>query len=492
MAPMIGSTRDRLASRVHRFLALKGELPWIEFKENSNVTGPEIAKYVSALGNSATLHDEPAGYLVWGVSDDQRLVGTSFDPLRAKAKGNEDLLPWLHRSINPTPDINFDELTLEGKKVVLLRIPAAQRSPYTFDGQRFIREGNYTKNLLSTPDKERTLWKKLNQFDVENQVVAENIDPSAIGDYLSMDAFFSNRPEVPHVEGQSLADVLKQHGAITYSHEQGWCIPAWSALMYAHRINDYAPLHNLAPRVTHFDAPTRKNIKREWTFDEGYVLSFPKIMELFEAIRPGGETIDPSGRRVVTPPLPTIAFREVYANALMHQDLEDIGRFITVEIFSDHVDVTNPGSPLVEPKRFIDSASKTRNPALGEALRQARFVEQRGSGWDKIVSSLEEQHFPPALIRTNGSTTVTLSAYRPFRMMNPTERMEAVYQHTCLRFLENQPVNNSSVRARFGLDDSQASQTSRLLKTTVDAGLIRPYDPSAGTKSLRYIPNWAD
>ncbi|MEO5304911.1 MULTISPECIES: ATP-binding protein [Corynebacterium] len=141
-----------------------------------------------------------------------------------------------------------------------------------------------------------------------------------------------------------------------------------------------------------------------------------------------------------------MAFREVLANALMHQDLEARGSSLTIEIFSDHVDVSNPGAPLVSPQRFIDSTSVTRNPHLGEALRVAKFVEKRGSGWDRIVESLEAAHFPPALIRTNGATTVTLSAYRPFALMSQEEKEEAVYQHACLNVLENRPVTNSSVR----------------------------------------------
>ncbi len=32
---------------------------------------------------------------------------------------------------------------------------------------------------------------------------------------------------------------------------------------------------------------------------------------------------------------------------------------------------------------------------------------------------------------------------------------------------------------------------SRIIKDTVKAGLIRPYDPEAGTKAMRYIPHWA-
>ncbi len=57
--------------------------------------------------------------------------------------------------------------------------------------------------------------------------------------------------------------------------------------------------------------------------------------------------------------------------------------------------------------------------------------------------------------------------------------------------MEGQPVNNSSVRQRFGLKDSQAAQATRLLSATVEAGLVQPYDPTVGARSLRYVPFWA-
>ncbi|MBC3186072.1 hypothetical protein H7347_05695 [Corynebacterium sp. zg-331] len=242
----------------------------------------------------------------------------------------------------------------------------------------------------------------------------------------------------------------------------------------------------------HFDATARTTLKRQWEFDEGFASSFGKVIALFDAIRPGGESFDPStGRLMQIPALPTIAFREVYANALMHQDLEQTGKFLTVEVFADRAEVTNPGTPLISPERFIDAPSTTRNPKLGAALCQAQFVEQRGSGWDKVVQSLESEKFPPALVRANGSTTVTLSAFRPFPLLSQQERHQAVYQHTCLAFLEGRVVNNSSIRARLGLRDSQASQVSRLLKDCIAANLIRPRDPHAGARAMHYIPAWA-
>lgn len=148
MSPLNSTPEPQLIARIKRFLALPAELPWLEFKENSATTGPEIAKYVSALGNSARLHDEPAGYLIWGVSDAHEIVGTSFQWETAKGKGNEDLFPWLQRVVSPTPTLSFEAVTIEGKTVVLLRIPAALSAPYAYDGTRYFRQGSFSPMTL--------------------------------------------------------------------------------------------------------------------------------------------------------------------------------------------------------------------------------------------------------------------------------------------------------------------------------------------------------
>lgn len=103
--------------------------------------------------------------------------------------------------------------------------------------------------MLDHPEVERELWQKLSQFEAETALVPEGLDATEVTDYLSPEAFFSNRPEVPHVSGTALANVFKNHGAVSHSHELGWCIPAWSALMYTHRLSDFIPLRNLGGQV---------------------------------------------------------------------------------------------------------------------------------------------------------------------------------------------------------------------------------------------------
>jgi hypothetical protein len=51
-------------------------------------------------------------------------------------------------------------------------------------------------------------------------------------------------------------------------------------------------------------------------------------------------------------------------------------------------------------------------------------------------------------------------------------------------------MNNSSLRARLGIDVKNSAMVSRVIKDTVTAGLIKPYDPDAGAKAMRYVPHW--
>ena len=56
-----------------------------------------------------------------------------------------------------------------------------------------------------------------------------------------------------------------------------------------------------------------------------------------------------------------------------------------IEIFSDRMEITNPGLPLVKTDRFLDSPPRSRNEALASFMRRIHICEERGTGIDKIV-----------------------------------------------------------------------------------------------------------
>lgn len=58
------------------------------------------------------------------------------------------------------PDIGFDfhEIELEGKRVVVLLIPAAKTVPTAFDRLRYLRIGSSKANLMEYPERESKLF----------------------------------------------------------------------------------------------------------------------------------------------------------------------------------------------------------------------------------------------------------------------------------------------------------------------------------------------
>lgn len=163
-----------------------------------------------------------------------------------------------------------------------------------------------------------------------------------------------------------------------------------------------------------------------------------------------------------------------------------------VEIFSDRMEITNPGIPLVDTQRFLDSPPRSRNEALASFMRRIGICEERGSGIDNVVIETEVFQLPaPSFEQTPEHTRVVLFSHKKFKDMDKEDRIRACYQHCCLRYVNRQPMNNTTLRERFGINVKNSAMISRIIKQAIEANIIRPYDSDAGTRNMRYIPAWA-
>jgi len=84
-----------------------------------------------------------------------------------------------------------------------------------------------------------------------------------------------------------------------------------------------------------------------------------------------------------------------------------------------------------------------------------------------------------------------LFAHKELKKMDVEEKIRACYLHCCLRYENREPMNNASIRERFGIEDHSKSLASNIITATIKAGLIRAYDPGVGAKARRYVPFWS-
>jgi ATP-dependent DNA helicase RecG len=169
------------------------------------------------------------------------------------------------------------------------------------------------------------------------------------------------------------------------------------------------------------------------------------------------------------------------------------GSGVMIEIFTDRIEITNPGIPLVDVNRFIDTAPKSRNESLASLMRRLNICEERGSGVDRAINAIEVYQLPaPKFIRGDDYTRVMLYAPTALTRMSIEDRIRACYQHTCLNYVNNQVVNNQSVRKRFKIAVNNVSMASKIISETIDAGLIKSSDPDNSSKKFAsYVPFWA-
>ena len=483
-------SNDYLLSLFHELRALPRETEWVEFKVD-NDEPQAIGEYISALANSAALVGKAFAYLVWGVRDsDRAVVGTTFDP-RAARKGNEELESWLLRLLEPKLEFRFLNVDVDGKQVVMLEISRAMVHPVRFSGQECIRIGSYTKKLKDYPERERTLWRLIDRASFEDGVAAARASADDVLRLLDYPAYFelAQRPLPATREG--ILGALADDRLIRRDDAGYWEIMNLGAILFAKQLDDFPSLRRKSVRVVQYRGLGRTETLKEKEWDKGYAAGFEGLLGYINGLVPGNEVIGQALRRSV-PMFPELAVRELVANALIHQDFLVAGAGPMIEIFDDRIEITNPGEPLVDTQRLVDTPPRSRNEALASLMRRFRICEERGSGIDKVVFQVELFQLPAPLFETPGGfTRAVLFAHKPLTAMSKADRVRACYLHACLRYVMRQPMTNTSLRQRLGINDKNIASASRILGEAVEAGQVVIADPEAGTRNRSYLPFWA-
>jgi len=486
----VDRTTEYLVGLLNELRKLPRETEWVEFKRN-DAEPDDVGEYISALANSAALLGKACAYLVWGIDDATHdVVGTTFVGTKTKV-GNEELENWLLRLLTPKIDFRFFEFVAEGKPVTLLEIGRAFRHPVQFKGQEFIRVGSYKKKLKEFSEKERALWRIFDATPFEDLLAAENLAGEEVLRLLDYPAYFDLLKQPLPEARKGVLEALAGDRMITASNRGTWNVTNLGAILLAKRLDEFRKLQRKAVRVVVYKGADRLETVREQVGGKGYATGFEGLIDFVNNLLPANEVVDRALRTDV-PMYPELAIRELVANALIHQDFFVAGAGPMIEIFSDRMEITNPGVPLVETDRFLDSPPRSRNEALASFMRRIGVCEERGSGVDKVVFQTEFYQLPAPLFEVAGDNTrAVLFAHRLFGEMDKGDRMRACYLHACLRYVQRAAMNNTSLRERFGIDPKNSATVSRIIKDTLAAKMIRCRDETVGSKARTYLPWWA-
>ena len=449
----------------------------MEFKEaKTQFDNRKLYKYCVAIAN------EGGGQLLLGVEDQppRKVVGTSAfnDPVEMAAK--------LFQTLGFRVDI--EEVAHPDGRVLVFHIPGRPRgTAFNFEGSYLMRAGEELVSM--SEDRLRAIFAE-GQPDWLQEAALKGCSDGKVVELLDTQSYF-DMLHLPYPTDQ--AGVLKRCESEKFIQRQsdGWAITNLGAILFAKKLDPFDRLARKVPRVIVYEGKSKLKTKLDKIGTKGYAVGFQGIVEFINGLISSNEVIEQSLRQEVKM-FPEIAVRELVANALIHQDFNESGASIMIEIYEDRMEISNPGKPFISPDRFIDEY-QSRNEQLADVMRRLGICEEKGSGIDKVVHAAEVYQLPAPDFRVGERrTSVVLFAHLDIEDMDRNDRIRACYQHCCLRYVMNEQMTNQTLRERFKLPENKAATVSQIIAATVDAEKIKLADPTqTSTRYRSYVPYWA-
>lgn len=220
---------------------------------------------------------------------------------------------------------------------------------------------------------------------------------------------------------------------------------------------------------------------REFTGD--IVLQFNSAFRFVKSVLPVRGYVDDAGIRQDLIIIPEIALREALANAVAHRDYTDHTSAIQVDIFTNRVEITNPGKSIVPINELEATPSATRNPLLMSFLKDYGVTEQKARGIRTIIVSMKNAGLAKPEFANVGSffkSTLFATAFKSSEDREWLARYDGYSlnnrQKNALVYIKNKPsgISNREYREINGMnqvrDDKKANKELRQL---VDKAILK-------------------
>lgn len=449
----------------------------LEFKEaKTQFDFRTLCKYCVAIAN------EGGGQLLFGIADKppRPVVGTAAvnDPIGMAEK--------LFQLLGFRVDV--EAVNHPDGRVVVFHVPSRPRgTAYHLEGTYFMRAGE--ELLPMSEDQLRRIFAE-GEPDWLEEYSRTSLDAAQVVEILDTQGFFELLKLPYPTEQEGVLDRLQQERLVDLIGGN-YSIRRIGALLLAKRLQDFPDISRKAPRVVVYTGSSKLETKLDQPGTKGYAVGFQGLVRFIMAQLPQNEVIQDALRKEVKL-VPEIVIRELVANALIHQDFRIGGSSMMVEVYTDRVEISNPGEPIVPVDRFIDGY-QSRNERLADLMRRMRICEEKSSGIDKVIQAAEVYQLPAPDIRTSHRrTVVVIFGPRDFEAMDRDDRVRACYQHCCLKWVMAERMTNQSLRERFHQPESKSAIISQIIAAAIEAKVVKPDEKVGGSrKYARYLPFWA-
>ena len=330
-----------------------------------------IGKTLCAFANG------DGGLLVLGVDDSGGIVGAKEDTEAVQ----ERLTSFLQNGCGRPITAECSRHLTENRWVHWIDVRRHQRGyePFSTDGRFWVRRGRST--VAPSPSELQELFNAFGLVLTEQQAVssatADDIDVNAFRAFMRSQGKQIDDDPQPNFDNDlrnaSVCDWLDQvlrptlYGLMVFGRDpQGHRHTASLFIQCA----AYAGADRAADVLSAGEGKGR--LDEQVTRSVGWLRSLGR-QEIYRGLY-----------RIDRALVPESALREALVNAVIHRDYALTGSQVLLEVFSDRIDVTSPGTlpnhMTVEQARS-GGAPRSRNEMMANAMVVHQLMERRGRGW---------------------------------------------------------------------------------------------------------------
>lgn len=358
-------------------LLVKEESKILEFKENTQSL-QKIIQTIIAFANTA------GGKLVVGVRDKTKEVVGLVNALQDEEK----IANAVAESIAPQLFPTFHLYTWRGKDVLII-VVSHTYGPYHLKAAG-VEKGTYMRLGSTNRLADAHTISEINRLK-ENRHFDEQLNSEfpleQVNFTLAEELFESVSKKFTSSSAQSLGLI------VTYQNSK---FPSNAAvLLFGYKKKEIFP--NAVIRLGRFLGTDKTEILDHQDLHVPLTIARDQIIHFIRRHTSTRAEITPKERIDIPQYLPGVV-REAVINALVHADYSNRGASISIAIFDDRIEITNPGAlPYgLSLESALSGVSQLRNRVIGHVFRELNLIEQWGSGLGRMIAtSIKEGVQPP-------------------------------------------------------------------------------------------------
>lgn len=354
----------------------------VEFKVRVPSKVRELTEEICAFANA------DGGYLLIGVDDNGQVIGTSIENDKRSA------IQGSIREISPTLHCELYTVNIEDKTVWVIEVPSGKDKPYIFSGSIFVREGANSQKLR-TVEEMRSFFQECNKIFFDHIPchwfnIYTDADEQMIRDFRTEAKL---NPSIPDKQIFENLELFTENGTAKNG----------AAMFFGKQPERKFP--HAVTRCVLFKGTNKVYIIDDKIFGGSLYQQYIEAMSWLESKLQVAYKIEGAGPREEIWEIPLTVFKEAIINALSHRDYYEQGASITIEMFDDRVEISNPGGLLPIVAKDFGHKSMTRNPLIFGLFTRMHLVERVASGIPRMQEAMREANLPEPEFHTEGMFT---------------------------------------------------------------------------------------